>query len=70
MKDSITLYSSPTCPVCRCLKMKLDEHNIEYNETHDTEPLVERHILKLPVLEVNGNFMLAPEAIKWINSLK
>jgi glutaredoxin len=66
MKDSITLYSSPTCPKCRMLKIELDKHNIEYNETHETDFIAEKGFTSLPVLEVNGDFLTMPNAVKWL----
>ena len=66
MKDSITLYSSPTCPKCRMLKIELGKHNIEYNELHDTEAVAAKGFTSLPILEVNGNFLTMPEAVRWL----
>ena len=70
MNDSITLYSSPTCPKCRMLKLELGKQNIEYNEQHDTEALAKQGFTSLPILEVNGKFLTMPEAIKWLKGLK
>lgn len=64
MKDSITLYSSPTCPMCKMLKMELDKRNIEYNHVNDVDELLRIGITHPPVLEVNGVRMQAPEARK------
>ena len=66
MKDSITLYSTPGCPKCASLKMWLKARNIEYNETYDEQPLLDRGLLQHPILEVNGEFLTMPEAKDWI----
>lgn len=66
MKDSITLYSSPTCPICKMLKMELDKHHIEYNINQNSEEQLALGIKQLPVLCVNGEMLQAPAARAWI----
>ena len=66
MKDSITLYSSPTCPICKMLKMELDSRNLEYTYINDVDELIKLGINHTPILEVNGTRMQAPEARRWI----
>ena len=66
MEDSIILYSSPTCPICKMIKMELDKKNIEYIINQDTDEQIALGIRKLPVLSVNGEFLQAPEARKWV----
>ena len=67
MEDSITLYSSPTCPVCQMLKRELTSRNITYKvEEENYDVLKERHLFKLPILQVGDTFMAAPEAVHWL----
>ena len=67
MKDSIIVYSSPTCPMCRALKMQLAKANIDYHdEQTDYTPITERGITKLPVLQVGDQFLTMEEAVAWI----
>ena len=65
MEDSITLYSSPTCPVCKMLKRELASRNISFTlEEENYEVLNSRGLRKLPVLQIGDNFMSAPEALQ------
>lgn len=63
MNDSIKLYSSPTCPKCRALKLKLSEKHIEYTEIQDVDTLLKLNIKSLPVLQVNEEFLTMPQAM-------
>lgn len=49
MKDSIIVYSSPTCPRCRMLKLELKKNNIEYDECQDTDIMSSKGIKTLPI---------------------
>ena len=66
----IKLYTSPTCPTCKMIKMKLGQKNIPYEETHDIEVLKEKHILRLPVMELeDGTMLSAPlDMNNWIKA--
>lgn len=67
MKDSITIYSSPTCPKCKALKLQLQKAHIEYNEEqNDYSPLEQRKMSNLPILQVGDKFLTMAEAIAWI----
>lgn len=66
MKDSITLYSSPTCPICKMIKMELDKKGLEYKYVDDVDVLLSLGITHAPVLEVNGTRLVATEARKWV----
>lgn len=67
MNDSIILYSMPSCPKCRGLKMRLDEAGITYVEKHDVEFLSAQYLLNPPYLMVNGEMKDMASAIAWIN---
>lgn len=61
----ITLYSTG-CPRCNVLKQKLDSKNIEYTVINDVDIMTEKGIETVPVLEVDGQLMKFPEAMKWV----
>lgn len=66
---TITLYSSPTCPKCKVLKMKLDMAGIEYAESHDLTYLEENGIRTLPYLRLEDNTLLDfGEAVKFVKN--
>ena len=66
MKDSITIYSLPSCGMCSLLKRELDKNSIKYLVCEDSEKMRSMNITNLPTLEVNGKFFTAKEALKLI----
>lgn len=68
MKDNITLYSLPTCGMCRVLKNELSKRNIPFQDIEDINELGKKNILSVPVLEVDGKQMLFPDALNWIRT--
>lgn len=66
----IKLYSSPTCGVCKMIKMKLEKRNIAFEETHDIQPLIDKNIERLPVMELeDGTMITSPtEMNDWIKA--
>lgn len=61
------IYSTPVCPNCRLLKMKMAERGIAYEEISDTELMKEKGFLSVPMVEANGKtytFREALEAVK------
>lgn len=66
MEDRIKLYSSPTCPKCKLLKMELGKRNIPFEIVEDTNTMNALGIHSLPILEINGELMNMPTALKWI----
>lgn len=68
MNDSIILYSSPTCPICKMIKMQLQAKGITFQETHDTDELASKGYRGLPVLFVDGKFLTAPEIKEWLHT--
>ena len=67
MKDSIIIYSSPSCPQCKMIKMQLKAKGLEYTEVQDVEMLASLNIQKLPTLKVNDTFLVgAQKALAWI----
>ena len=66
----IKLYTSITCPTCKMIKTKLMAKHIEYEEIHDIEILKDKHIQRLPVMELeNGTLISSPvEMNDWIKN--
>lgn len=66
----IQLYTSPTCGICKMIKMKLNKKNIKFNETHDIQPLIEKNIQRLPVMQLeDGTIFTSPtEMNEWIKA--
>lgn len=54
MKDSIIIYSSPSCPICRMIKQQLKAKGLEYEDVQDIEVLRSANITKIPTLVING----------------
>ena len=69
MKDKIILYSTATCPRCNILKAKLNEKEIEYTIIDDVDVLISKHIMSVPILNVNGTAMDFITANKWVNEV-
>lgn len=66
----IQLYTSPTCGICKMIKMKLNKKNIKFNETYDIQPLIEKNIQRLPVMQLeDGTMFTSPtEMNEWIKA--
>ena len=63
----ITIYTTQTCPKCKILKKKLHEKGIEYKEFNDEDEMQRMGILSVPVMDVDGEQLDFPAAIKYIN---
>lgn len=63
----INLYSTG-CPKCKILEMKLNQKQIKFNEISDCSKLIEKNILAVPVLEVDGKFYDFSESVKLVNN--
>ena len=63
----ITIYTTPTCPKCKILKKKLQEKGIEYQEFNDEDEMQRMGILSVPVMDVDGEKLDFPAAIKYVN---
>jgi glutaredoxin len=62
------LYSND-CPRCRILKAKLDAKFVRYDISADAEKLISLGISSVPVLFVNGEYLLFADAVAWVNRL-
>lgn len=63
----ITIYTTQTCPKCKILKRKLQEKGIEYKEFNDEDEMQRMGILSVPVMDVDGEQLDFPAAIKYVN---
>lgn len=63
----ITIYTTQTCPKCKILKKKLQEKGIEYKEFNDEDEMQRMGILSVPVMDVDGEQLDFPAAIKYVN---
>lgn len=62
----LKLYSTG-CPKCKVLKAKLDQKNLDYEVISDEDLMIEKGMMSVPQLEVDGKMLLFKEAIDWIN---
>lgn len=62
----VILYSTH-CPKCEVLEKKLQMKNINYIECNDTDVMIARGFINVPMLEVDGFVMDFSVANKWIN---
>lgn len=62
---NIVLYST-NCPQCRVLKALLERHAITYSECNDVALMREKGFDAVPVLEVDGKYLNASEAQKFV----
>ena len=63
----IVLYSTG-CPKCKVLEKKLDDAGVEYEVVSDTEVMLSKSFINVPVLSINDNNLKFKEAVDWINS--
>ena len=63
----IIIYTTQTCPKCKILKKKLQEKGIEYKEFNDEDEMQRMGILSVPVMDVDGEQLDFPAAIKYVN---
>lgn len=69
MKDSIIVYSSPSCPKCKMLKMELTKKGVEYidyNVEDHLEEVQKLGITSAPSMLIEGKIFSFKEAINWI----
>ena len=65
---SAVLYSTH-CPKCNILTTKLKSKGIEFTEIDDVDLMIEKGFMEMPMLEVDGELMNFPAAIKWVNDV-
>ena len=67
--NNIILYSKPTCPQCKVLKMKLAKKEIPYEICESIEEMESLGIKGIPTLSVDGVLYGLEDANKWINGV-
>lgn len=65
----VRLYTTH-CPKCNVLENKLKSKNIDYIEITDTNIMIEKGYMSVPVLEVDDKVMNFTDANTWINNYK
>lgn len=65
----IVLYTTH-CPMCNVLEKKLKAKNIVYEEVTDVDVIKSKGFLSVPILEINGKFLLFKEANEFINTME
>lgn len=63
---SVVLYTTH-CPKCSVLEKKLSSKNIEYEEITDTQAMLDKGFVNVPILEVDGIVMDFGQANTWLN---
>lgn len=66
MKDSIKVYSLPSCGMCKVLKKELETRKIQYEDCQDVEVMQKLGITHTPMLEINGIRYNFKDAISFI----
>ena len=51
------LYTTPTCPKCKVVKMKMDKAGIEYTVNEDMDAMEALGIKSVPVLQKDGSLL-------------
>jgi len=62
----ITVYAKEGCPKCRVLKLKLNQHGLEFTEFNDMDAMIEMGIKSVPQMKVDDKMYTFEEAIKYL----
>ena len=60
------LYTTPTCPKCKVIKMKLDKAGLVYTVVEDMDQMQMLGIKSVPVMQKDGQLLDFNEIIKFI----
>ena len=63
------IFYTTGCPKCKILKKKLDDKSIKYTLFTDIDKMVEKGLISVPMLEVNGRMMDFMESIEWVKGV-
>lgn len=66
--NKVVLYSTG-CPMCKILKTKLDQKNIEYQVCENVDIMMEKGFQTVPMLEIDDKLYNFREAVTWVNNL-
>lgn len=61
----VTLYATH-CPCCELLERSLREADIAFEQVTDTQIMLEKGFTSVPMLDVDGQMMNYPAALKWL----
>ncbi len=64
--NEIILYSTPTCGQCKYIKKLLIDSGVDFKENNSQEEMIQKGILSLPALEINGKLLAYNDVLKWI----
>ena len=70
MEDSITVYSSATCPKCKMLKLELKSRGIPFEDCQDEELMIKKGYIHPPVVVINGEEYDFKSAVAWLKGRK
>lgn len=62
----IILHTSDECGRCPIIKMFLDEHNLQYEETSDQQVMIDNDIDSYPAMEVDGQVLDYRGILHWL----
>lgn len=65
----IILFSTESCPRCKILRDKMAAKNIDFEECHDEDYMVQLGIDMVPILKVEDKMLGFGEANIYINNL-
>ena len=55
MKDSITVYSLPTCPKCKMLKLEMSKRGVNFTDCEDEELMLKLGYTHPPIMVVSND---------------
>lgn len=61
----ITLYTNH-CPCCEVLAREMEQAGIPFDTFTDVSKMLSMGFTHLPMLDVNGQLLAFPDALKWI----
>jgi glutaredoxin len=66
METEITLYTLDTCPMCKYIKVLLEQKEIQFNIVDDIEQMKNENICSVPQLKVGNVLLNLSEVQEWI----
>lgn len=66
---NVILYTTPSCGICRMVKIKLQQKEINYVEK-DAENIADKlDVQSAPILQIDNIFLTTPtDIVSWINN--
>lgn len=66
--DELVIYTQPTCPQCRAIKMLMDKKGLKYTCCEDTEVMAKAGISHTPTLKVNDKLLAGAELTEYLKT--